>query len=147
MLAAEFRYPHLLEIDALIWHGHKLKHGDKYHQIDYDVRVGDGRDPGPDFDDNIRKMSLDLSCRRIDAVCHSASGIDVIEVTHSAGFTALGQLIAYPILYAKKVGRLRPIRPVLVAGEIQTDIQPVLDRLQIEYHIYPLSERPSNGRT
>lgn len=146
MLAAEFRYPHLLEVDALIWHAHWLKHGDSYETIEYDVRVGDGRDPGPDFDDPIRKMSLALSCRRIDAVCHSPRGIDIVEVTHSAGFTALGQLIAYPVLYANKVGRTRPIRTILVAGEIQTDIRPVLDRLQIQYYIYPLSERPSNGR-
>lgn len=147
MLDHDFRYPHLLEIDALIWHAHRLKYGDRYEDIEYDISVGDGRDPGSAFDDTMRKMSIRLSQRRIDAIGHSARGIDIIEVTHSAGFTAIGQLIAYPVLYAIKYGNARPVRPVLVAGEIQTDIKPVLDRLRIQYFVYPLSERPVAARS
>jgi len=142
MLGHDFRYPHLLPIDANVWRAHELTLGNYYYLLEYDVRVGQGRDPGPDFEQNYRDMALALSCRRIDVVAHGTHGIDIIEVTHSAGFTALGQLIGYPILYAQTYPTTRPIRPLLVAGEIQTDILPILTRLQIQYYVYPLSERP-----
>lgn len=147
MAAELIRYPHLLPVDAELWHAHFLTLGANYNQIDYDVRVGQGRDPGDAFDDTMRQMALSLSTRRVDAVGHSNTGIDIIEVTHSAGLTAIGQLIAYPILYAQTYPTTRPIRPVLVAGELQTDILPVLTRLRIQYFLYPLSDRPVTGRS
>jgi len=146
VLAHDFRYPHLLPIDAEVWRAHHLTLGDKYYQIDYDVRVGQGRDPGEAFSVKIRNMALALSCRRVDVVGHSATSIDIIEVTHSAGLKALGQLIAYPILYSQTYPTTRAIRPILVAGEIQTDILPVLIRLRIEYYIYPPPYKPSEPR-
>lgn len=147
MLKADARYKHLLPIDADIWHKHRLALGDQYHLLEYDIQVGDGRDPGPGFQQNIRAMAISLSCRRIDVVAYRGNSIDIIEVTHSAGFTALGQLIAYPILYALKFPNSGPIRPVLVAGEIQCDIKPVLDRLQFQYYEYGPPESPSKRRS
>ena len=147
MLGKDFRYPHLLPIDANVWRQHHLAHGDKYTQLDYDVRVGEGRDPGSEYDTKIRHMALALSCRRIDVVGHSNSGLDIIEVTHSAGLKAIGQLISYPILYSLTYPTIRPIRPILVAGEIQTDILPVLTRLRIEFYVYPPPYSPSEPRS
>jgi len=137
VLGYDFRYPHLLPIDAEVWRCHHLTIGRKYEQLDYDVRVGQGRDPGKEFSRKIRDMAYALSCRRIDVVGHLTTGLDVIEVTHSAGFKALGQLIAYPILYSQTYPTSQAIRPILVAGEIQTDILPVLERLGILYFVYP----------
>ena len=141
MLCKEARYPHLLPVDGEIWHTHNAAHCDQYSQLEYDVRVGDGRDPGPDFPENMRAMALALSCRRIDVVGTRGNTLDIIEVTHSAGLKAIGQLIAYPILYRQTYPTTMILNPVLVAGEIQTDVLPILDRLHIQYYVYPLSER------
>jgi len=140
MLDRNARYKHLLPVDATIWRKHHLTHAADYHTLEYDIHVGEGRDPGPEFPDNIRSMAIALSERRIDVVARGRSSTDIIEVTHSAGFTALGQLIAYPVLYAIKHPNAGPVRPVLVAGKIQSDIKPVLEKLQIRFYEYGAPE-------
>lgn len=147
MLLTDARYPHLLEVDALLWHQHRLKFEDRYERFDYDVNVGTGRDPGSDFPDNIRQMAVRLSTRRIDAIGFRGPSIDIFEVTHSAGFTAVGQLVSYPILYRLTFGTDAILTPILVAGRVQTDIQPVLDRLHIPVYQYRAPESPSEQRS
>jgi len=143
----DVRFPHLLPVDASIWRQHLLAHGHDYTLFEYDQRVGEGRDPGDTYDDNIRTMALQLSKRRIDCTGYHSRGVDIFEVTHSAGFTALGQLIAYPILYARTFGTSRSIRPVLITAHIQSDIEPVIKALRIPYFLYPLSESLSEQRS
>ena len=61
-------YPHLLQPDIDLWLRYLDKHADKYNAFDYDVRIGKGRDPGNSFDENMRRMGVHLSQRRIDVV-------------------------------------------------------------------------------
>ena len=95
--------------------------------------MGLGRDPGPDYPKNIRAMAFDLSMRRIDAVGFTPTEIVVIEITHSAGLTAIGQVRAYPVLYALTFHPSLPVRPLLVAGELQSDIRFVLEATKTRY--------------
>jgi hypothetical protein len=78
-------------------------------------------------------MALDLSLRRIDCVAHRPTDITVIEITHSAGFKALGQIAGYPILYALTFQPTLPIKQLLVCGDLQSDIKPIIDSLNIPY--------------
>lgn len=126
-------YAHLLPDDVAVWDRYLDKYAHLYTHFEYDVRVGLGRDPGPDFDQNIRTMALDLSLRRIDAVGFCPTHIRVIEITHSAGMTAVGQLRAYPILYRLTFIPHLIVHPLLVAAELQSDIKPVLDQEHIPY--------------
>jgi len=127
------KFAHLLPIDVEVWLRFLNNFGAHYDLFEYDIRVGLGRDPGADYEKNIRQMALDLSLRRIDCVAHNPTSITVIEVTHSAGFKALGQITGYPILYALTFPPLLPIKPLLVCGEIQSDIKPVIESLNIPY--------------
>lgn len=129
------KFAHLLPVDVAVWQRFLDRFGTDYSLIEYDVRVGLGRDPGAAYPDNIRNMALDLSYRRVDCVAHTPTGIIVIEVTHSAGFKALGQIYGYPILYSLTFHPLLPVKPLLVCGSIQSDIKPVLDSLGIPYAI------------
>ncbi len=128
-------YPHLLEVDIAVWLRYLNKHPDLYDAIEYDIRVGDGRDPGPDYPDNIRRMALDLSRRRIDAIGHTLDTITLIEITRRAGLTAIGQLIAYPILYAASYPTTRPVQMLLVCEELATGVQPVLEAQRIPWEL------------
>lgn len=127
------KFAHLLPVDVEIWLRFLNRFGKDYELFEYDVRVGLGRDPGTDFDEKMRQMALDLSLRRIDCVAHRPTDITVIEVTHSAGFKALGQVTGYPILYALTFPPLLPIKPLLVCGEVQSDIKPIIESLRIPY--------------
>jgi len=108
-----------------------------YSHIDYDVHVGNGRDPGDDFEPNIREMAIRLSQRRIDAVAHRPDFIDIIEVTLDAGLTALGQLMVYPALYTVAFRPPKPLRPVLVTRKFSTDTEDSYRQQGITTFIFP----------
>ena len=127
------RYPHLLKQDAALWGQYLTVYKDNYLHFDYDVRVGLGRDPGPGEPENWRKMGLDLSMRRIDAIGYKQQSIVIVEVTQSAGITALGQVLAYPILYRSTYFPVLPLSVLLVAREIQSDMEPVFQALGIPF--------------
>lgn len=121
-MARNHKYPHLLPDDVVVWEQFLKAHPNLFHTLDYDVRIGVGR-PRPDLPDaNLRKMATDLSQRRIDVVGHQDEIRTIIEITHSAGLKALGQLHAYPILYAQTYPGQYRLRTLLVAGALQSDM-------------------------
>ena len=126
-------FPHLLPLDRELWIDFLDLPANVYKDYQYDVKVGDGRDPGPDFPDHIRQMALNISRRRIDAIGFTGTTPTIIEISTNAGLTQLGQLMAYPCLYKIQTPESpEPQRP-LVAREIETDIQPVLPNQENPY--------------
>lgn len=130
-------YPHLLKEDRQLWEDY-LAIGDNHsYKYDYDVKVGEGRDPGDRFPDYIREMALNISKRRIDAIRLTPTEITIIEISVNAGLTQLGQLMAYPCLYRATTSTKLPIKRLLLARSIQTDIEPVLAEEQIPFLVIP----------
>lgn len=127
------QFAHLLPNVTVVWKRFLALHGLEYSLLEYDIRVGLGRDPGDIYPENIRKMAIDLSYRRIDCVAYQPNLITIIEITPSAGFTALGQIYSYPILYALTFQPHLPLKALLVCEDVQSDIVPVLDSLMINY--------------
>lgn len=128
-------YPHLLDDDIDLWVEYLNSIAPKYSTIDYDVRVGGGRDPGPKHSPNIRQMAIDLSQRRIDAVGHLTDAIHIIEITRHAGLKALGQLTVYPALYTETFHPTKQLVTVLLCREVGTDVLPSFIRQQTIIHI------------
>lgn len=126
-------YPHILPPDVPVWERYLARGGDRHHLIEYDVRVGLGRDPGSGYPENIRAMALDLSFRRIDAVAHDPSYITVIEITTAIGMAALGQVRVYPILYKLTFMPSLPIFSLLVAEKFESDMQVAADQMGVAY--------------
>lgn len=126
-------YAHLLPPDVPVWERYLDIHRSAYDLLEYDVRVGLGRDPGAQYPQNIRLMALDLSYRRIDCVAHSHGVITVIEITTIAGFKAIGQIVSYPLLYTLTYSPNFPVRAMLVCESLQSDIKPVIQTLGIPY--------------
>lgn len=131
------RMTHLLPVDAQLMSEFLDAFPTRYRVIEYDVHVGDGRDPGTEFNDNMRRMAMTLSQRRIDVVGFTPDHIDIIEVTQVAGLKALGQLTAYPRLFQYTHRPDLPLRPVLVAREYGTDAEQIFLDSNIETHIFP----------
>jgi hypothetical protein len=131
------QFPHLLAPDIDLWERFLAANPDRFKAYEYDIRVGAGRDPGADTPENIRGMALDLSQRRIDAIGYTPNDITIIEITCSAGLRAVGQMLAYPHLYRMTHSPTAPIKILLVASEIQTDMIPVLNTLKIPFEVYP----------
>lgn len=132
-MAKNHKYPHLLPDDILIWEQFLDQFPDLYQIIDYDVRVGEGR-PMPDLPTpNLVRMAVDLSQRRIDAVGHRDNTRTIIEITHTAGLKAIGQIMAYPTLYRQKYPGAYQLKSMLVAGELESDIRPALHDARMTY--------------
>jgi hypothetical protein len=136
---AAARMTHLLPDDAALFQEYLDAHPDLYTHIEYDVRVGLGRDPGPDFPSDIRNMAVHLSQRRIDAVGFRPGRIDIIEVTLRAGIKALGQLIAYVDLYQSSFFPTVPLYPILVTRAFSSDAEHIFRTRQIQTFLYPPS--------
>jgi len=130
-------YPHLDPESIAIWEAHLAKFPSHSTSTDYDVRVGLGRDPGPDFDTATRRMALRISQRRIDVVAKTPEGLLIIEITGSAGQKALGQLMSYPDLYKARFNPLEPLFPVIIAREIQTDMEQAYIKAGVKIFLYP----------
>jgi len=131
------KFPHLLSQDIIVWERFLVTHGRDYDRLEYDIRVGIGRDPGAEFPENTRTMAIDLSMRRIDAVGIRTDRLDIIEITTIAGIHAIGQLFAYPCLYRETFKPDLPLHPILVASELGPDILPVLLAHDLDYRLFP----------
>jgi len=131
------RMPHLLQADAELFSDFLRAHPNRYTHLDYDIRVGLGRDPGDTFPRHMRNMGIHLSQRRIDAVGFRPGIIDIIEVTLSAGLKALGQLTAYPLLYQQSFFPTQALQPVLVARQFSTDAEILFNQSEIEVFLLP----------
>jgi len=131
------KFTHLLPADAQLMAAFLELYPDRYNFIDYDIKVGVGRDPGPAYSDHIRKMAVHLSQRRIDAVGTAPNFIELIEITTSAGLTALGQLQAYPILYLQTYLTSLPVLPLLLTYGFQSDMEHVYRENAIPFIIIP----------
>lgn len=129
------RYPHLLPADCFLWDLWLAQHAGEFSEFQYDVKVGEGTDPGPEFDNNIRYDAIRLSQRRIDAVGYQAKVITLFEITTLAGLTALGQCMAYPKLFRDTYSPDRVIQMHLVTYQFQSDIERVFAEHGIGYTV------------
>jgi len=103
----------------------------------YDVPVGPGRDPGDSFEDPIRKMALQLSKRRIDVVGILPDGVEIFELTQSAGLKSAGQAIVYPYWLAVTWELTIPVTTTIICRSCQPDILPVLKASNIRLVTIP----------
>lgn len=139
------RFTHLLAPDRALWQRFLDTYPGRYISLDYDVRVGSGRDPGPAFSDPMRSMALSLSQRRIDAIGLCSDRLEIVEITMNAGLTALGQLIAYPLLYAADFNPTLPVIPILVCQAMQPDMADIYTRMNITFFVNPTPGKTASG--
>lgn len=136
------QFPHLLPDDIEVWKRFLTHFGHLYDNFDYDVRVGKGR-PQPEQElKGIRKMAVDLSQRRIDAIGNHQRGPTVIEITTGIGFKAIGQITVYPRLYRDKFGITGPIHSLIVGAFIQDDMLGPLKQTGIPWVAIDESNEP-----
>ena len=119
-------YPHMLPEDRPIWNSFLDKNEALFERIYYDVRVG-GVYPGPELgDEKMRKMFYDNTAKRIDALAELKDEIWIIEVASRPGLRATGQLLTYLALWWEDPKINKPVKPILVAENVDEDLQKAL---------------------
>ncbi len=132
-------YPHLMPGEIPIWEAWLETHHGQYDSFTYDVRVGESIVPPPDLEANLHDMAVSLAKKRIDVVARKAGQPTIIEIKQYAGLTALGQLFAYPVLYAWEFPQEPPTKVLLVAQRILPDIGKLLEAFDISVNLVELS--------
>jgi len=132
------KYPHLLAEDAQLWNDYIEQFSPPHTTFLYDVAIGEGRDPGQTYEPNIREMAIRLSKRRIDVVGVLPDGVDIFELTQSAGLKSAGQAIVYPHWLVVTWQLTVPVTTTIICRSCQPDILPVLTAHNIRLVTIPL---------
>lgn len=132
LLADRMKFPGLLPREILVLKAWLHLHEQEYERFDFNVRLGAGNDPGPQWPENIRQMAIKNTQKRVDAVGFAGSGVTLIEVKDRAGFSAIGQLVGYDALWRDTHPTDTPPKLLLVCNRFASDILQVLSRNSIE---------------
>lgn len=94
-------YPGLNDQAADLWRTFLRFYGDKFESFEYNVRVGQGLDPGPSASAEMRAMWKAVTTKRIDVVGSRGGETWVIEIEPRPGLRTLGQVVGYMDLLPK----------------------------------------------
>jgi len=129
--ADRLRFPGLLPREVLVLKAWLVLHESEYTRFDYNVRLGQGTDPGPTFPEEVRKMAIQNSQKRVDAVAFKSDAATLIEVKDRAGFSAVGQIVGYDALWRTQFPSSPAPLLLVVCNRFVPDILPVLQRNNI----------------
>ena len=117
------KYPHFLPSDTEIWDRFLKSKHNKFTSVDYDIHVGDGQEPNPNYPPNIIAMTKVLTQLRIDVIGYTTDEYTIIEVKAWPGVSAVGQLVCYRDLYLRQYKPPKLPQLLLVSNTITPDIE------------------------
>ena len=132
------KYPHLMPNEVPLWERFLAIWGKNFEGFEYDVRVGKGVDPGAEYPEPWRSLAIQLTQKRIDVVGRRDGIVYIFEVKPQAGLSALGQLLAYRILYRETFNYRGRLRLAVVTDRLNPDERLVYTRHLVE--IYEVGE-------
>lgn len=135
MQAERLKFPGMLPREIIVLKAWLALHETEYDSFDYNVRIGAGDDPGPDFTDDIRAMAIQNTQKRIDAVAFKGQEITIIEVKDRATASAIGQLVTYRALWLADHAGEAPPKMLLVCNRLGADMPVVLAHSGVEFAI------------
>ena len=122
------KYPHLGPEDAAIWARFIAKNPGFFNNVEYDVKVGQGRDysslPKDQYSEDLKNLSL----KRIDVVGFRQGEILVIELKPAATLAAIGEAIGYTQLFKEQDKTGKRISPAIITDQILPDIENVAEK-------------------
>lgn len=123
------RYPHLMPLDIAIWTRALERFGKEFLGFQYDVLVGDGAEAPVNFSPSDKALLLALTVKRIDVVGIRSDKLLLIEVKPRLGMAAVGQLVAYNLLWRRQYGDFPRVEMAWIGEQAEADLQYVMDRL------------------
>lgn len=141
-LLVQIQYPGMTFVESEIARGWINRHGPEYDEILFNVRLGEGQDPGPDYEDNIRRMSVLITQKRADMVARLGDQVDLVEVKVRIAFPVIGQLLGYRGLWQREHPEL-PVRRLIAIGRaVVPDMEQIIRDSGVEIEIFPRVAAP-----
>lgn len=164
LASLRFKFPGLIPEETLIARAWLDKHEASYSGLQFNVHIGSGDDPGPAFPEYARKMAINNSQLRLDAVAwqhlkpnfaladdtdpaliYTENPIAVptlIEFKRRAATAAVSQLLAYAHLWANDFpGQTKPLL-LLAANRRSATILPILQSAGITLEMVSVDFSP-----
>lgn len=116
-------YPHMSEVDKILWEKFIEKHPNAYNSVQYDFHVGDPPPFNTLMDDGEDLNQDKLYRLRIDALGHIRGNVDVIEIKPNASPSTIGQIKGYKALYAREGLTKGIIGMVIITDKIRPNME------------------------
>jgi hypothetical protein len=129
----------MLPLEIAIIKAWLIQHEKEYDRFEYNVRIGSGTDPGPSYDPTMRKMALDITKKRVDAVAWQGSAPTLIEVKNRATLAAVGQILSYNVLWKQDYPTGPDPKLLLIAATFDPDTIPVLNAHNVTWTAIPVN--------
>ena len=109
------------------------KNPEMFEKVEYDVKVGEGRDYS-DYPEGPIKQDMELlSKKRIDVVGFTENEIYVIELKPKAEMKAIGQALSLAELYRDIAPTDKVVLPTVITDEEIPDTRKLCEQLGILY--------------
>lgn len=125
-------YPGIQATESQIWSRFLSLNPNKYQGFLYNIRVGEGFPTPPTARENEAKFWHDVTMTRIDAIGVTEDTLEIFEIKHNAGHSAIGQLLAGRILAELEIEDPRPLLQKIVTNHARPDTITVASVLEIE---------------
>ena len=116
------RPPHMSSQDIPLWDRFQEKHGSTFSGFYFDVALGTPSDVPDGTPENLTKMWVRITSKRIDAVGVKPDEYWIIEARPEAAAGALGTILTYRSLWLKDPPDKLPIRGVIISDVFDPDI-------------------------
>jgi len=123
----------MFPLDIGVWERFLDIYANLYNTFVYDARVGKKTWIPKHWNADYKKDARELSQLRIDVCGFRDSTIDIIEVKPRFSSSAIGQVLTYSHLFIEDFAPKKPVRAVVVAGQIDPNLQPLLEKYKITY--------------
>jgi hypothetical protein len=136
-LLVQIQYPGMTYVESQIARAWLNRHGAEYDEVLFNVRVGEGVDPGDEYAAEIREMAIKLTQKRADMVARAGDQVDLIEVKVRIAFPVIGQLVGYRALWQRQHPEL-PVRRLLAIGRsVVPDAADIIESQGIQIETFP----------
>lgn len=93
------RFPGMLPREILVWRNWLRTNSERFDRYEYNLRIGQGTDPGEGFSKELRRDAILISRKRVDVVAWRAGRVTLIEVEDNPGLSNFGQIAGYEFLW------------------------------------------------
>ena len=144
--SARLSYPGMLPREILVFQRWLTMHEAEYTSFQFNVRLGNGVDPGPELDANIRQAAIMNSQKRVDVVAWLGQQPIIIEVKDRATASAIGQIASYAALWAGTFPNTPAPALRLVCNRLDPDILAVCQFHGINVDVVPTDFSALRGK-
>ena len=129
--------PQMTVNESAIAHQWLMEHADEYDDVDFNVRVGNSLELGPEYDEATQRQAALLSQKRIDIVGFNGNAVTIVEVKLRISLSALGQLLGYALLWQAENPGTSEITLEAIGHDALIDAVEVLQAHGVQVELFP----------